>query len=470
MNGNELLEKLAGLQKALEAGNYNAAPSTLTQGAALQSEDLSPVMNLVTYDDKHIKLQKAIKVTPAKSTLHQFDRQLSYGSFGGSARLEGMVGQEETSDFVRIVVPMAYYSEVRRVTLQSTMVSTVDGRKSDEREAASAAKRIAGDIEFDLFRGQADFSNAGVFDGNPLAIPRLAGMVGLELQIRQSDFQRNAQDLMFSEYGSDSSVVIAGGPAGAGGVLQPANVEDASVRSAMNHGSADRLLVDPLVLSSYNKNTIANLQRIFLAGSPQDATGADLRRQWVSGGTVQLEASRFLSGKTSSPVSPRANTPGVPTLSVPTTPTGGSLAAGTYLYYVTGVNDLGEGARSATASATAALNDQVNFDITPGTGSPTHFNVYRTTTNGSIATAKFIGRVANSGGATTAFVDLGNKLPGFVTGYLVEGSAMYAPELAPYSRMKLAVTDLSVPEAHYRFLCLAVPHPRHMVLIDNLTS
>jgi hypothetical protein len=65
-------------------------------------------------------------------------------------------------------------------------------------------------------------------------------------------------------------------------------------------------------------------------------------------------------------------------------------------------------------------------------------------------------------------VDLGNKLPGFVTGFLVQGDTMAMKELAPYSRLKLAVTDLSVPEAHFRFCTLAVQQPRKNVLIDNL--
>ena len=71
------------LLKALEAGGYNAAPSTLVQGSALQIENLSAVMNNVTFDESHIHLQKMLKVESCKSTLAQFDRQLSYGIFGG---------------------------------------------------------------------------------------------------------------------------------------------------------------------------------------------------------------------------------------------------------------------------------------------------------------------------------------------------------------------------------------------------
>jgi hypothetical protein len=47
---------------------------------------------------------------------------------------------------------------------------------------------------------------------------------------------------------------------------------------------------------------------------------------------------------------------------------------------------------------------------------------------------------------------------------------MDVAELAPYSRVKLAVTDLSQPEAHYRFLTLRMYQPRKNVLVDNLVA
>lgn len=461
----QALDAVNQLVKALEAGNYDAAPSTLTQGAALQMEDLSPVMNNVTFDNQHIKLQKMISVESCKSTLAQFDRQLSYGIFGGSAQLEGNVGQEETSDFVRITVPMAFYSHTRRVTIASTMVATVDGKKSDERAAADAAIKLAGDIEFDLFRGLDDFSNGGVFDGNPLVVPALPNIHGLGLQVRQSDYQVNSRDMMFAEYGSDDSVVIA-----AGGTLTQEKVEDAAVRSALNFGNANRLMVDPIVLSAYNKITFGK-ERIILAGSPQDATGGDLRKQWVSGGTVNIEASQFLRGK-AKPQRARSNGPAAPaSITLANAGAGTSLAAGVYTYYATAANEVGESVgTAAVASASITAGDKITVTINhPGSGTFRYFNVYRSAVGGTAASAKFIGRIVPTvGAASTDFVDLGNKTPGFVTGYLVQGDTMQGKELSPYSRIKLAVTDLSQPEAHFRFLTLGVVHPRKNVLIDNL--
>lgn len=461
------ISNLQALVKALEGGGYNAAPSTLVQGAALQVEDLSPVMELTTYDNEHLKLQKLLGTESVKSTLAQFDRQISYGIFGGSAQLEGAIGQEETSDYVRIVVPMAYYSHVRRVTLVANLVATVDGKKAEERAASDAAKKLAGDIEFDVIRGKDDFSTAGVFDGAPNQVPdQLPNMLGATVQIRQSDAQRQAQDLMFGEFGSDDTVVIAGG-----GTLTQDMVEDAHVRSMMNLGAADMLLVDPKVLSAYNKITYAK-ERIILAGSAQDATGGDLRRQFVSGGVVKVDASRFLSGKTR-PAQARPTGPAAPASMTAVASAGTTgLAAGNYVYYVTAVNEYGESPLTLVTGGTVTLtlNQQVALTITGGAGTNRAFNVYRSNAGGTAASARFIGRVRAATSGTTAFTDLGNKRPGFVTGLLLEADSMKLQELSPYSRVKLAQTELSTPEAHFRFLALGVRAPRKNALIDNLVG
>lgn len=459
----DLIGKLDDLRKALEAGNFNAKPTSLVQGSAMQVEDISPIMVNVTYNDKTLKLQKKLSVKPAKGTFIQFLRRLSYGTWGGSAQLEGAVGNEQTGDYVRAGVPMAYYSEIRRVTHVASLVKTVTGEDPKELEAEAAALRLAGDIEFDLFRGKADFSNAGVFDGNPNVIPALANMMGLDTQIRQSDLQSNTQDLMFEAYGSGLSVVINGS-----GTLGKSVIEDAHVRSMMNHGTADKLFIDPLVLSAYNK-IMWNNERVVLGGSAQDVTGQDLQRQFVSGGAVTLEASRFLSGKFQSH-RPSLRAPAAPSATTGMVASSTAFTAGqVYTYYVTAENSLGEGYRSAAVTATIANNgERVDLTITPGAGTQTFFNVYRSPAGGSVGQARFIGRVVNSGAATTVFSDLGNKIPGFVTGFLVQDDTMEVCELAPYSRMKLAVTDLSEPEAHFRFLCLKVTEPRKNVLVDNL--
>jgi hypothetical protein len=459
----KMIEQLQSLMKALEAGSYMASPGNLEQGAALMVEDLSPVMQNVTFDDSHIKLQKILPSKEVKSQLHQFNRQLDYGIFGGSAQFEGGVGEEDVSNFIRAVVPMAYYSTIRRVTVAANMIGAFDGVKAEDRSSADAAMKLAGDIEFDSFRGQADFSNAGVFDGNPTVVAQLPNMIGVDQQVRQSDGQANTQDLMFAEFGSNQTVVLS-----SGGTLTQSIIEDSSVRSAMNMGAADRLILDPISLSAYNKIAHAK-ERIMLAGSAQEATGAHLRTQWTSSAVVSLEASRFLSGKTQ-PARSRQGAPAAPAIAVADGGDAGSLLqAGTYVYYATGVSILGESLPGASATATVtAAGDKVTVTITAVSGAA-YYNVYRSNVGGNTAQAKFIGKI-KQGSGNPVFTDLGNMQPGSVTGFLIQGNTLGFAQLAPYSKLKLAVSDLSLPEAHFRFLSLAAYQPRKNVLISNITG
>jgi hypothetical protein len=456
-------EQINDLMKALEAGNYNAAPSTLNQGSALQMEDLSPVMELVTFEDKHIKLQKMLSVKDAKGTLIQFNRQLDYGIFGGSAQLEGGIGEEDTSNFVRAVVPMCYYSTTRRVSVAANIISAFDGVKAEDRAANDAAMKLAADIEFDSFRGLDDFSNAGVFDGNQLAVAALPNMHGAFMQIRQSDALSNTQDQMFAEYGSDQSVVLS-----VNGTLTQSIIEDGAVRSSMNQGSADKLILDPISLAQYNKIAHAK-ERIMLAGSPQEASGANLRTQWTSSSVISMEPSRFLSGKTR-PARSRAGSPAAPAIVVAAAAEPASnLDAGTYVYFATACNERGESIASASASQAVTAGQKASVTVTQ-VQSAKYYNVYRSEDGGSAASAKFIGRVKDSGASSTVFTDLGNKEPGSVTGALIEANTMSLHQLAAYSRMKLALSDLSVPEAHYRFITLAVKQPRKNVIFENISG
>lgn len=458
-----MVEQLNDLMKALEAGSYNAAPGQLAQGAALQVEDLSPVMENVTFDDSHIKLQKMLSSKDAKSTLIQFNRQLDYGIFGGSAQYEGGIGEEDTSNYVRAIVPMSYYSTTRRVSIAANMIGAFDGKQAEDRSGKDAAMKLSADIEFDCFRGQADFSNAGVFDGNPNAIADVPNMIGVDAQVRMSDSLSNTQDLMFAEYGSDQSVIVS-----VNGSLTQSYIEDASVKSAMNHGSADKLILDPISLSAYNKIAHAK-ERIMLAGSSQESSGANLRQQWTSSALVSLEPSRFLSGKTR-PARSRAGSPAAPaTLTSAAAANPASvLDAGTYAYKVTAVSERGESVAKNDDGGVqvVAAGEAVTLTIAATSGAK-YFNVYRSEDGGSFATAKFIGKVKAASGATS-FVDLGNREPGSVTGYLIQSSTLGFHQLSPYSRLKLAVSDLSMPEAHFRFLCLAAYQPRKNVLLENI--
>ena len=194
-----------------------------------------------------------------------------------------------------------------------------------------------------------------------------------------------------------------------------------------------------------------------------------MRQQWTSSALVSLEPSRFLSGKTR-PARSRAGSPAAPATltSAAAADAASVLDAGTYSYKVTAVSERGESVAKNDDGGTQAVaaGEKVTLTIAATSGAK-YFNVYRSEDGGSFATAKFVGKVKAGAGATT-FVDLGNREPGSVTGYLIQSSTMGFHQLSPYSRLKLAVSDLSLPEAHFRFLCLAAYQPRKNVLLENI--
>ncbi len=468
-----VIEKLNDISKALEAGIAVGGPGTLTQGAALGKQDLSSVMNIVTFQEKHLKLSKQIPVEKATQTLVQFRRTLAYGQFGGSATLEVGAGQQNTGSYVDAYTPMAFYADQRVVSFAAQAVTTFDGKKNLERESMAAALKLGADVEFDLYRGKADFSNAGVFDGNPSAMPFIMpGMFGIDPQVRESDSLQSTQDLMFAEYGSALSVVIS-----VGGTLAQTNIEDGALRSANNFGEPGDLFMSTDALASYNKLIYSNARYVFTGpGSEIKNTGANLGVQWTSNGPVNLESSNFLRAKTQPPVIVSSLAPGAPTF-------GGGAVAGTtaflngqvYSYYVTASNEAGESAKSANAAVTLSGNgQQVSITITAGSGTTRFYNVYRTAASTVAITTqlsfKFIGRVAvPMAGGTTTFTDLGNKLPGGTTGFMLDKRGMHVHELIPFSSTDIARSDTAERKLFYRHLCLAVEMPRFSVLFDNLT-
>lgn len=446
----------------MEAGSYNAAPGQLVQGAALMEEDLSPIMQNVGIEDSHIKIQTILDKRQARNTTYQFNRQLSFGRLGGSAQFEGAVGAERTSQFARITVPIAYYAAIRRNSDVANTVKTFDGITADDRAAKDEALNLASDIEFDIFNGQGGFSDNGMFTGNPLAVAVVPNMMGMDPQIRFSDAQSNAQDLVFASHGADQTVVLP-----ANGTLTQSIVEDAAVRSAMNAGAANRFFLDPISLSQYNK--IAHLkERITLAGSAaQESTGAHLRQQHTASGLVTFEASRFLSGKTR-PYQASLNSPAAPAIVTADAGAAGSLLEqGTYVYYVTSSNINGESLPSvASSQAVAAAGNRVTVTITPVAGAA-YYSVYRSKVGGSAAEAKLIGKI-KQGSGSPVFSDLGNRSPGSVTGFLIQESTFQIGELKGFTKKTLAQHDLSTPDVYYRWLSLAALQPRKNVLVDNI--
>lgn len=469
-------EKVTTLLKALEAGYALGAPGTNVQGAALQRQDLSGIMNNVTYQSQMLVLQRVIPTRVAKSMTVEFRRQLSWGGLEGVATLEVSAGRSITGTYESLLAAMAFYTVSSVVSFAATVVETFDNVQNEQREAHNAAMVVAGAIELDLFRGHADFSNAGVFDGAPSQMPIIMpGMVGLDPQIRQANLNLVSRSLDMYEYGAGSSTVLS-----VGGTLAQANIEDGLARSTMNFGEARTLYLDPLTHAAYNKIIFGKEHSYVNMGTqPPANTGAALTTQFTANGQCSLVSSRFLSGKTSPPPVANSGAPGIPTVAgVRAASTTGYLANEVITYYVSASNELGEGQGSTNVTVTITNNgDQVNLTITGSTSANNYwYNVYSslpgTTTAASTASMKFIGRVKanNSQVLSTTFNDLGNRLPGAVTGFLLDKRNIERPQLSPFSTLQGAVVDSAYRKLFVQVETVTVITPTFSVLFENLSG
>ena len=475
----QVLEKVTTILKALEAGYAMGPAGTSTQGAALQRQDLQGIMNNVTYQSQMLVLSKVIPTRVAKSMTVEYRRQLSYGGLQGVATVEVSAGKSITGDYESLLAAMAFYTVSSIVSFAATQVQAFDNVQNEQREAHNAAMVIGAAVELDLFRGHADFSNAGVFDGAPSAMPLgtvFPGMIGLDPQIRQANLSYQARSLDMFEYGAGGSTILS-----VGGTLAQANIEDGLSHSVMNFGEARTLYLDPLTHAAYNK-IIFNKEHSYvnMGQMPPSTTGAVLTQQWTANGQCTLVTSRFLSGKTSPPPTLTAGTPSAPTVSgAAASSTTGFLNGNVLNYFVTSVNEQGEGVASSNVTVTLTGNgQQVNLSITAASGTAAYwFNVYSTgPVTASVSNTqsyKFIGRVKASATPTTlvtTFSDLGNFLPSGVTGFLLDKRNIERPQLSGFSRLNGAVVDTALRNLFVQAETIIAITPAFNVLLTNLTA
>jgi hypothetical protein len=480
------------LTKAMEAGVVGGAIGNQVQGGALQPEDLSTVLINLCATHEDLVLQKIAPVKGCQSTVALFNRQISHGDMGVSAVGEGVAGLSQTGTYIRTQTPICYYAQVRVVTDVQNAVKTFDGISGSEREAKSASIAIALDTEMDLFLGRSNFSNSGLFDGNPNAIPDMRNILGLDAQIRMNDQSYEATDQMFKEFGGGKTVVVNG----ASGTLTVDMISKAALSLRNNWVSpktASKLYISPEAHFAYNQAQIAAssgpVQMRALVGGAGGApswSGADLRHVYTSSGfDIEFAETQVLRGKDKWANS-RAEAPGTPSIGSAaltdyTSTKNGVLPAGVYRYVITAGNAGGEGRPFGVGGDTSGIHKvtvsgsntgSVSMVITQSSGAAeTYYNIYRTAAGASTAVAnyKWVGRV-KCAGATTTFIDLGGKGAGYTNAYLVDSESLEIHELRPYSRQKAAKVDLTEREIHYRWLTLAVTAPRKHAIIDNIAG
>jgi hypothetical protein len=454
------------LNKALAPGyGYGGAPSAFAGMAPLMVESLEASLKSTTWQMRNLVLWPSIPVDKAFNTVEEYARVTAYGGNGSPYFVDGGSPREEDANYNRETQNIRYFGTRRRVSHAAMLVKVAFG-DAVAREINNGNMWLLQNIERELYLGNAFYSNAGAFDGNPGAIPQATLAInGLDQQIRQGDTDSKVQAIAFDGFGGALSVVRDQ----ADQILSEEDMEEGAVSILNNFGVPVALHVDPKTLSDFSRSFYPK-ERVNQMGVSEGRAGFVLKSFVSSAGEFALAPNVFLRPKAESKGSADNSlvpaTPAAPTAAAAGAATG-SLVAGTYLYAIAAVNEHGESLMGATVSQAAAALDKITLTITNVSGARS-YAAYRTEPGGT--SLKFIGYVAAAAGTSTSFVDTGAKLPGRAQAFMLylDPEALTFKQLAPLSKINLATVSASFEWLQVLYGTLIVFTPRKHFIYQNI--
>jgi hypothetical protein len=463
------------LAKTMTVGHaYLGAPGSLVGGAAMQMESIDSVLRSVTYDSSHIKLWSAIPQDRAYSLVEQYVRTNSYGDGGSPYIPEAGSPSMNDSEYNRHAQKVVFFATRRGVSLPSTLVRMNFGGDIESKEAEAGTLWMLEKLERELYKGLAEFSNNGVFDGAASAIaPKLSNLnlAGIEQQIRAGQNDYTAQSTAFDGFSGADSVIYDR----AGELIDETVIEDLANTLIEQFGHPNELHTAPKQISDLVKQFYPK-ERVNQLGMQDARAGYVVRTMATTAGDISLQANVFLKPKdTARSSNARAGVPNAPVSATAALATDGDskLKSGeTYIYQVTAANEQGEGASFVESTALAVDADAKNIKLTivqpAGGAAPTHYAVYRTAKSGAGA-RKFVGFVARQG-ASTVFVDRGHKTEGGATAYMLDlrSEVMVWRQLAPLMRLNLAQVSMAKEFILWLAGCVICAAPRKLGIIENI--
>ena len=455
----------AELVKALNTNNYAQANGVAGQtgGSALIPESLESQLKVLTYSDQHVKFWKAIAKSPAYSTVEEYTQLLSYGSQTGAFVPEGILPEEDDSQYVRKASFVKFLGTTRSVTHPMTLTRSAFGDVV-ARENQNGILWMLKQLEHALFWGDSSLAPAGQegvqFDGlNKLIDP-------------QNTIDMKGGDM------TDTSI-----NAGAQMLLE-------------NYATPTHLYMPFETLATFSEQYFPKERVIMPTQSSGYQAGLVVNKFQTHGGAVSFEPDLFLqktkplsltgTGGTKAPTAPATVTG-----ALDATVTDGEWAKsadatavapgiGTYSYSVTACNRFGESVPTAiTADVAITASDiakGIKLTITNSASmvvAPEYFRIYRTAPGGTVKYA--IGTVAagsvNASGVTT-FVDKNVILPNTYTAFMgqFDSSVIEFKQLAPIMKMDLATL---APAYRWMILLYGVPvlyAPRKWMRFTNIKA
>jgi len=462
-------EEIEALNKAITAGYGGAGkPTDLTYGGVLQAESLESTLKSVTFDMKNLKMWPAISVDKAYNLFEQYNRLIGYGSDSSPYIGEGGAPHEEDSTYIRDGQRIVFFGTRRKVSHQMTLVRTTVGDIVAQ-QAKEGTMNLLKNVEREMYWGHAHFANAatGLQNGALSDLPANSiAMNGLLQQLMKGDDDAQQKSRDFEGYGEVRS--IAKDLAGA--VLTQDDLEDLAVIALENFGSPSELHIEPLALSSFVKQFYPQFRSA--PGLSGQTVGYDVNKMVTSAGTIDFKPNLFLRPRGSVRPVGIQNAPVLGAAAVVgaagAAPAGTKgLAAGTFQYKVTFVNDFGEsGAIQEAGGVVVAAGQAVTLTLANIPATTKYVKVYRSVAGGAVGSEQFIGNYK----ASSTIVDSGMKEPGLGEAFLLDMSSecMRFKQLAPLSKINFAIVSTALEFAIVLYGALFVYTPRFNCVFKNL--
>lgn len=465
-------EQLDTLLKALQGGDYNVAPTSLVNGAALQTESLDSTLRSVTFDMKKLVLWPMIAKDKAYNLNEEYNRQTSYGESNNGGFFDansGTAPDERTAAYNRQQQKIAYIGDKRIVTHPLTLVAPAHG-PIIAGEIKNSTVWILSNLERQLYEANGHFqTSTGRYTGAIGDVPTgSAKFNGIDQQVRSGQVDATAQFTGWEAYGGVKTPVkdLAGAaPTGD-------DIEDLALTVLDNHGMPDSFHMDHATHSALSKLFYPK-ERINSPGVSNGKAGYVLSEFVTSAGIMKLAGNVFLRPKKSPLAVAQTGAPAMPVITSTgvEADTDTSLAAATYYYKASAINNKGESVATAAEDQIVAANERATVVIAAGTAGAIYYAVYRAAA--STGTYLFIGYVKDvsaGGGGGATFRDAGKKEPGCATGYMLSTDVdnLVWKQLAPLMKMDLAITGPAFQWMQLLYGTPIVPAPLHNGIMDNI--
>jgi hypothetical protein len=454
------------LVKSLTSTQAGVNLSALTGGGAMRVEALEPELATATISNPHFVLFNLLFPNrhTSWSLIDQQVVQDGIGGYPGSAisNETGSNLNQRNGAYHRVITELKVLAEFGGVSVPTAMQGALQQAagaadfNSAEQEIFSALSRVLQTAEWELLFG------------DPTMSP-------LEFQGLIPGITANAPNNVLN---------LNGIALNTGSQVAPLA---ARISGFGNWGSPDALICSPAVKADFDGHLESGYRVNLDSAIPNTTLGALVKSIKYNGlgignGVLDLYPHVFLDENMRQPVENYAatevsgNAPA--SMAAVASGTSATIPAGTYSYRVEAA---GPGFVSPTTLLTGStvavtLGQQVALTITQSSGAAeSYYNVYRSSKSSSGSTVssqmRFIGRIAKAG-TTTVFTDTNASIPGTSQALMLTSApqfdALRLVQMAPPSKIPLAMTSLQYQFAVMYLACLRLSLPKKHALITNI--